>query len=147
MVQINTLAVYPLQFYPDLDRTRNDLIQYSRTFLSLQGIHYKEYNSQAFWFNNKGKQHIYYIKSRIIINAIRFHKCNPKYSRQQVNKKKLDALDFTLLQLPYADRSSQVKYIDIDLEQLGDNKLILFNLIVLGFSLKDKRFCLLSQTY
>ncbi|XTI91402.1 P-loop containing nucleoside triphosphate hydrolase [Cenococcum geophilum] len=45
---------------------------------------------------------------RIIINTIGFYKCNPKYPRRRVNKKKPDTLDFAL-------------------EQLDNDKLVLFN--------------------
>ncbi|KAF2179318.1 hypothetical protein K469DRAFT_694038 [Zopfia rhizophila CBS 207.26] len=52
-VQINALVAYPLQFHPDLNRTRKDLIQHGRTFLSLRGIHYKEYDGNAFRFDDE----------------------------------------------------------------------------------------------
>ncbi|KAF2174657.1 P-loop containing nucleoside triphosphate hydrolase protein [Zopfia rhizophila CBS 207.26] len=139
-VQINVLATYPLRFHPDPDRTRNDLIQHGRTFLSLRGIHYKEYDGNAFRFDDEGKEHVYRVKSRIMIDAVGFHECNPKYPRRRVNEKKPTALDIFSFGPPLSDEGSQVKYVDIDPEQLGDDELIMFNPTVLGFSLKDKRF-------
>ena len=109
-----------------------------------RGIHYKEYDGDAFRFDNEGKEHIYRVKSRIMIDAVGFHECNPKYPRRRVSEKKPNVLDFGSLWLPHADEGSQVKYVDIDPEQLDDDELILFNPTVLGFSLKDKRFRLLS---
>ncbi|KAF2193617.1 P-loop containing nucleoside triphosphate hydrolase protein [Zopfia rhizophila CBS 207.26] len=139
-VQISVLAAYPLRFHPDPDGTRNDLIQHGRTFLSLRGIHYKEYDGNAFRFNDEGKEHVYRVKSRIMIDAVGFHECNPKYHRRRVNEKKPNAFDLFSFGSPLSDEGSQVKYMDIDPEQLGDDELILFNPTVLGFSLKDKRF-------
>lgn len=136
--RISALATYPFRFHPDPDKTRNDLIQHGRAFLSLRGVYYKAYDGEAFRVDDDGNMHIYHVKSRIMIGAVGFHECNPKYPRRRVNEKKPNALDLLSFGLPREDKGSQVKYVDIDPEQLGDDELILFNPTVLGFSLKEK---------
>ena len=146
-IWISALSAYPLQFHPEADKVRSDLIRHGRTFLSLRGIHYKEYDSRAFRFDDEGKQLIYQIKGRIIIDPVGFHECNPKYPRRRVNEKKRSDSGILLFGSPYMDERCQIKYVDINPEQLGDDELILFNPTVLGFSLSEKRFCLLSPAY
>ena len=136
-IRISALSAYHLQFHPEADKIRSDLIQNGRVFLSLRGIHYEEYDGQAFRFDDEGKWLIYQIKSKIMIDPAGFYGSNPKYLWKQVNEKRASFGSH------HMDKKWQIKYVDIDPEQLGDDELTLFNPTVPGFSLGEKRFCLL----
>lgn len=137
---IDLLEAFPLRFHPDVESVREELVQCGRTFLSLRGIHHRNYEGDAFTLDDKGNINPFHVKGEIIIDAVSFRDYNPKYPRRRVNEKRPAPLD-VIFGLPDSHRSAEVKHVDIDPEILGDDELVLFCPTVLGFSLNEKAFC------
>ncbi|SPO06572.1 uncharacterized protein DNG_09262 [Cephalotrichum gorgonifer] len=81
--QIEHLQAYPLQYHPEKDRVRRDLIRYGCTFVSLIGIHHRHYKGKAFFIDIENDDEIVarYIKGRIMVDKICFQERMPNYPR------------------------------------------------------------------
>src|SRR5262249_31946208 len=138
-IRIDLLSAYPFQFHPNLEEVRKDLIECGRTFVSLMGIHHRQYEGYAFRLNDKGQINSRYIKSRIMIDAVGFQECNPNYPRPRIHQNKPISIDLRTFEPVPSD--GDVKCADIDPKRLKDNDLLVCSPTVLGFSLDDKEFC------
>ena len=77
---------YTVCLFPILNIIRRQLIKYNRQYISLIGIHYRQYEGMAFYFNNKGEIVRRYIQGKIIVNTICFQKNKPNYPYPRVQK-------------------------------------------------------------
>lgn len=150
--RIDTLGVYPLQFHREAKKLKTVLVQDGRIFLSLRGIHHCHYHGLAFRLDDRKEMHTYQINSRIMIDTVGFHESNPKYPGRRVRTKKstsfmLDAIwgEGSKVERTDLNETNQVKRTNIDPEDLDDKALIFFSPLVLGFSMKDRLFRMLSR--
>ena len=140
--QVRLLSVYSFRFHPEAASVKEKLALCGRTFLSLRGIHYRDYDGDAFRFDNKGNQRVFNAKGRVMIDVVGFHDANSKYHRRRVSNKRPSPLD--IFGSSHLDESSQIKHMEIDADHLDDDELILFNSAVMGFSMKTRMWCKLS---
>lgn len=59
--RIELLSVYPLEYHPEPDTTRRQLIECGRKYVSLMGIHHRQYDSTVFYIDDEGEIVRWYI--------------------------------------------------------------------------------------
>jgi len=52
--QIQHLPAYPFQYHAEKEKVRQELIRCGRDFVSLMGVHHRQYEGKAFFINDKG---------------------------------------------------------------------------------------------
>jgi hypothetical protein len=132
--RIEHLQAYPLQYHAEQGRVRQELVRCGRNFVSLMGIHHRQYNGKAFFVNEKGEIVGRYAKGRIMVDAIGFQECKPDYPCPRVHKVKKRYSWAT------ADTEDQFKLEDIHPDQLGERDFLICSPTVFGFSLDSKAF-------
>jgi hypothetical protein len=131
--QIEHLRAYPLRYHADKDKVRKELIQCGRTFVSLIGIHHRQYEGKAFFIDDEGEIVARHVKGRIMVDAICFQERMPNYPCPRVQRVKPK---FSVL-----GRCDTIKLADINPTEVDEAELLICSPTVLGFCLSSKRFC------
>ena len=76
--KITSLPCYPLQYHKDEAKTRRELIERGKKFVSLGGVHYKSHEGMAYYKKKKGVVKIH-INGRIMVDARIHRRINPNY--------------------------------------------------------------------
>ncbi|RSL40789.1 hypothetical protein CEP54_016019, partial [Fusarium duplospermum] len=84
--RIDFLPAYPLQYHQDYDGTVQELIKNGRRFISLAGIHHRQYKGLAFYVNNKGEIIKHHVDGRIVVDAVGFKEEKPGHPQPVVRK-------------------------------------------------------------
>ena len=84
--KINTLDVFPLQYHEQTEKLKDALTARGRKFISLIGIHHRNYKGIAF-IKQKEKYDKVYVGSRVMIDACEFKQVNPNYSSLRINSR------------------------------------------------------------
>ena len=133
--KINLLDAFPLQYHPDSDEIRTELLECGRKFVSLKGTHHRHCRGIAFVMEDGAPVKVF-IDSRIMIDAKFFKKMNPNYSRPTV----IECFDVW----GFADDPAFVKIVppatsdSIKRTYLSHDDLLICCPTVPGFSLEDK---------
>lgn len=132
--QIEHLQAYPLQYHPEKERVRRDLIQYGRTFASLIGIHHRYYKGKAFFVDIENDDEIVarHIEGRIMVDRICFQERMPNYPCARVQK--VRPIFST------SGRCDSIKLADINPSEAKETELLVCSPTVLGFCLSRKQF-------
>lgn len=130
--RIELLSVYPLECHPEPDTTRRQLIQYGREYVSLIGIHHRQYDGTAFYIDDEGEIVRRYIQGRIMVDAICFQENKPNYPCPRVQKVRPK---YSVL-----GQCAMIKLENLDPDQLTENGFLICAPTVLGFCLKTKTF-------
>lgn len=77
--RIEFLPAYPLQYHPDHERVAGELTECGRRFVSLFGIHHRQYEGTAFYVDNEGEVLKRHVKGRIMVDAVCFQEQNPNH--------------------------------------------------------------------
>ncbi|KAI8956826.1 hypothetical protein F5Y11DRAFT_364727 [Daldinia sp. FL1419] len=131
-MRIELLPAYPLQYHPEAKEIRNQLVDVGRKFVSLLGIHHRQYTGRAFDIDDEGEIVASHVDGRIMIDSACFHENKPNYPCPRVQKVRPK---FTVL-----GRCDAVKLVNLDPAQLAPNDLLICTPTVLGFSLEKKAF-------
>jgi hypothetical protein len=75
--KINTLDIFPLQYHEQAEKLKDALIVRGRKFISLIGIHHRNYKGIAF-VRQKEKYDKVYVKGRVMIDASEFKQGQPE---------------------------------------------------------------------
>lgn len=134
--RIIDLDVFPLRYHPRRNKMKADLVERGRHFVSLLGIHYRQYRGNAF-FLERGEVTEIYANSRIMVDAAFFRENSPNYLRPRINgleeKKALSDGWFA-----YSIPEPQVK--SRELPELTDGDLLLCSPTVRGWSFGNKQW-------
>lgn len=84
--RIDFLPAYPLQYHQDCDGIAQKLIENGRRFISLAGIHHRQYEGVAFYVNNKREIVKHHVDGRIMVDAVGFKEQNPGHPQPVVRK-------------------------------------------------------------
>ena len=136
--RISTLKAFPLQYHPDKDRAKAELLGYGRKFISLLGAHHRHSRGAAFYMKEREAVKVS-VDSRIMLDAAFFRKMNPNYIRPQPDelvKKKADDDDY-FENFPESSRG-QVKDNGVEPTRIEEDDLLICCPTVPGFSLGDK---------
>ena len=71
------LSGFPLQYYPEPDTIRKQLIEYGRKFINLMGIHHRWYKGTAFYIDMEGEMVRRYVRFRVMVDTICFQRPTP----------------------------------------------------------------------
>jgi len=82
--RISSLDAFPLEYHPNKNDAKAHLLECGRKFMSLMGVHHRQYRGDAF-FMRKGKPIKVPVNSRVMIDAIYFREANPNYAKPRVN--------------------------------------------------------------
>ena len=133
--RINLFEAFPLQYHRNATKVTKSLIECGRTFVSLIGRnYYRHYQGQTFWKDEKGIIHNWFVKGRIMVDAVFFRRVNPNYDRPRVEQSWWS--DF----LGLDDAEENIKNSDVPPDELEDHDLLVCSPTVLGFSLNDKKW-------
>lgn len=131
---IEHLGAYPLRHHPERDEIRETLIQCGRTFVSLIGIHHRQYEGKAFFIDIDNDNEIVarHIKGRIMVDAACFQERMPNYPCPRVQN----------LRPKYSrlGRCDVMKPSSIDPERAEESELLICSATVYGFCLSSKQF-------
>jgi hypothetical protein len=140
--KINTLDVFPLQYHEQAEKLKDALTARGRKFISLIGIHHRNYKGIAF-IKQKGKYDKVYMESRVMIDASEFKQVNPNYSNSRISSR-ADLFEepflhdlFLRWDTPSND-SNAVKTNGIAPNETKGEDLLLCSPTVLGFSFSNK---------
>ena len=68
--RIELLSAYPLQYHPERDQIRSQLVECGQKFTSLLGgHHHKQYKGIAFDYDDKGKIVSYHVEGSIMVDS------------------------------------------------------------------------------
>jgi uncharacterized protein DUF7025 len=142
--QIEHLPGYPLRYHPEKDKVRTELIQCGRTFVSLIGIHHRQYEGKAFFIDDEGDVISRHIKGRIMVDAICFQERMPNYECPRVRTARPYSEYMSLWQ-QYAGPTrlcgSITNLANINLSEAEETELLICSPTVFGFCLSSKQFC------
>ena len=130
--RIELLAAYPLQYHPEKDETRNELIRRGCKYVSLMGVHHKQYLGRAFDYDNEGEIVARHVEGRIIVDAVCFQESKPNYPCPRVQKVRPR---YSIL-----GRCDAIKLADLDPAKLEQNDHLICSPTVFGFSMESKAF-------
>lgn len=133
--QIEHLQAYPLQYHPEKDRVRRDLIRYGRTFVSLIGIHHRYYKGKAFFIDiDSDNDEIVarHIEGKIMVDTICFHERMPNYPCARVQRVRP--------RYSASGRCDSIKLVDIIPGEADETEFLICSPTVLGFCLSNKQF-------
>ncbi|KAL9583119.1 MAG: hypothetical protein Q9212_002892 [Teloschistes hypoglaucus] len=136
------LPTYPLQYYPNAMKARQELIKSGELFESLSGYHYKHYKgvgvASALWGRSK-----YNVDSRIIIDTYAWNRFNPNKNFE------LYTLTDCRPSRPWSGKDDSKDECEEQEDEgceerneafLTDDQLLLCSTTVRGYSLKDKKW-------
>jgi hypothetical protein len=138
--RINTLTLFPLEYHPDKDKVKAELMKCGRKFISLKGSHHLQYRGRAFRME-KGRPKAISMNGKIMVDAELFQKMNPNYTRPSINIPQKRPEDSGLTFWQSEEISDPVKINKVDPEEANDRDVLLCSPTVLGFSLNDKLWC------
>lgn len=143
--RISTLNIFPLQHHREESKVTTQLIQQGKNFMSLIGIHHREYEGTAF-FTRKGQLDRSHVKGRIMVDAVSFKEANSNYSKPGINESVLEATidedGMLLFTDPNSDTvSSSIKSDYPRVEDMKDTDLLICSHVVMGYSLGDQQWC------
>ncbi|KID82559.1 AAA family ATPase, partial [Metarhizium majus ARSEF 297] len=136
---IELLTIYPLQYHPEKDTIRKQLVECGRRYVSLLGIHHKMYTGRAFDYDEQGHIVSLHVDSKIIVDFDCFHESMPNYLSARVQEVRPE---YSVLGL-----CDVLKPVDIDPSQLKPEEFLACSPTVLGFSLEKKRFLEFAVNY
>jgi hypothetical protein len=96
--------------------------------------HHRQYQGQTFWKDEKGIIQHWFVKDRIMVDAVFFRRVNPNYDRPQVEQSGWS--DF----LGLGSDKEDIKNSEVPPEELEDHDLLVCSPTVLGFSLNEKKW-------
>ena len=139
---INSLDAFPLEYHSNKDKVKAHLAKCGRKFVSLMGVHHRQYRGDAFYMR-KGQPVKVPVNSRIMIDRVFFHEANPNYAKPRINESaKQDSSDDAWTIFGIDDRSKnqsdQVKSTGKDPAKMNEDDLILCSPTVPGFSYGNK---------
>jgi len=137
--RIQHLPAYPLQYHAEKETARRELIRCGRDFVSLMGIHHRDYEGKAFFINDKGIIVGRHVRGRIMVDAIGFQESKLDYPCPRVQK-----VTKRYAWLVSPDAAAQIKLEVVSPDQLEDSDFLICSPTVFGFSLGSKAFCTLS---
>ena len=140
--RIDSLGVFPLEYHPNIIEVQAHLVECGRKFVSLMGVHHRQYRGDAFYMH-KGKPIEVPVNGQIMIDAIFFHEANPNYSRPRISESgKYESTGLAGMFFSSDDdsakRSNQIKSNGKDPAEIKEDELILCNPTVPGFSYGNK---------
>ena len=140
--QIDSLGVFPLEYHPNRSEVQAYLVECGRKFVSLMGVHHRQYRGDAFYIR-KGKPVRVPVNGRIMIDATFFHQANPNYVRPRISESaKNESSDFAKIFFSSDDdsdnRPDQIKKNGKDPAEMKEDEWILCNPTVPGFSYGNK---------
>ncbi|KAI9726527.1 MAG: hypothetical protein M1835_003773, partial [Candelina submexicana] len=83
--RINSLDAFPLEYHPSKDEVKANLVECGHKFVSLMGVHHRQYRGDAFYMR-KGQPIKVPVNSRVMIDAVYFQEANPNYTRPRINE-------------------------------------------------------------
>jgi len=140
--RIDSLDAFPLEYHPKKIEVKAHLVECGRKFVSLMGVHHRQYRGDAFYMR-KGRPIKVPVNSRITIDAVFFQEANPNHTRPSINQSaKEDSSDIAWIIFGSNDRSTnqsdQVKSNGKDPAEMNEDDLILCSPTVPGFSYGNK---------
>ncbi|RTE68614.1 hypothetical protein BHE90_017007 [Fusarium euwallaceae] len=84
--RIDFLPAYPLQYHWDYDGITQELIENGRRFISLAGIHHRQYKGTAFYVDDEGDIVKRHVDGRIMVDGVGFQEQNPGHPQSVVRK-------------------------------------------------------------
>jgi len=140
--RISSLDAFPLEYHPNKNEMKAHLVECGRKFVSLMGVHHRQYRGDAFYMR-KGKPIKVPVNSRIMIDSVFFQEANPNYTRPSINQTaNQDSSDeaWTIFwsEDRSTNRSDQVKSIGKDPTEMDEDDLVLCSPTVPGFSYGNK---------
>ncbi|EDN08101.1 predicted protein [Histoplasma mississippiense (nom. inval.)] len=131
--RIENLPAFPLVYHPE-DNIRERLIASGRTFVSMLGSHYCQYDGTAF-FQQKNDLIRVPVNGRIMIDAPCFRNVNPNYPRLQTMKPEV----FDPWSGATKNKSvSRVRSNGMNPTEMEEDNLLICSPTLLGFSLFNK---------
>ncbi|KAI0767681.1 hypothetical protein C8Q74DRAFT_1370418 [Fomes fomentarius] len=155
-VKINTLDIYPIEYHHNPGQLEMALMARGRKWVSLRGIHHKQYHGPATYslsgIGGSKKAIKYNINSRIMIDRASFRRLNPNYEmpavksempNYQLGPDQYGNYPPTPPPIPYNPNSAVPTFqtrskIPRETNELTEDELLLTSPIVYGFSLADK---------
>ncbi|PPR04913.1 hypothetical protein CVT24_007157 [Panaeolus cyanescens] len=156
-VSITSLDAYPLAFHPDPAQLKQNVTERGKKWVSLIGIHHKQFDGIAAIKIGENKVIRHNVRSRIMIDRATFRRLNPNYVLPFPVHPKTDDPNattdsrFTQQQydeygtpLPPPIPGQQVDLVQIQSDEatpdveLTEEDLLLTPTVVFGFSLSDK---------
>ena len=139
---INSLDAFPLEHHPNKNEVKAHLVDCGRKFVSLMGVHHRQYRGDAFCMR-KGQPVKVPVNSRIMIDRVFFQEANPNHTRPRIKESaKQDLSDGVWIIFGIDDRSTnqsdQVKSTGKDPAEMNEDDLILCSPTVPGFSYGNK---------
>ena len=135
--RIINLDTFPLPYHPRRNEVKAGLVERGRHFVSLLGVHHRQYRGNAF-FLEKGEITEIHVNSRIMVDAAFFRENNPNYLRPRINgleeEKALNDGWFAYVPEP------EVKSNGRELRELTDGDLLLCSPTVRGWSFGNKQW-------
>lgn len=136
---INSLEAFPLQYHQCVDE-KKELVNRDRKFISLMGIHHRQYQGNAF-FMDRGSPVTISVNGRIVIDAAFFRELNPNYTRPRIDELgKQNSSNCTWYSFDDFSKNQidKIKGNNMEPARLNDDDLLLCSPTVLGFSFGDK---------
>jgi hypothetical protein len=140
--RISSLDAFPLAYHPNKDKVKVRLVECGWKFVSLMGVHHRQYRGDAFYMR-KGQPIKVPVNSRFMIDAVYFREANPNYTRPRNNEPtKPDSsvgtwINFGGDDCP-ANQFDQVKSNGKVPTEMTEDELILCSPTVPGFSYGNK---------
>ena len=136
--KVDTLEAFPLRFHGHKEAVRKTLTERGRTFVSLKGIHHRQYRGQAFYID-EGRPIKCHVNGRIMVDAESFRQENPNYvipmerSRSKGELVLWDSYDWPSAMQPSVDKR-------VPDEDVQEDDLLIASPTVMGYSLGDQKW-------
>ena len=141
--RIDSLNVFSLHYHLNQNEVKTTLIECSRKFIFLMGVHHRQYRENAFYMYKK-LSNKFLVDSRIMINTIFFREVNLNYIMSYIEKSIPKILrtenEFMFFSIDNSSKkqSDRIKRNDKDPVEMMKDDLILYSFTVSEFSYKNK---------
>lgn len=140
--KVNSLDAFPLKYHSSKNKILAHLIDCGRKFVSLMGVHHRQYRGDAFYVR-KGKPIKIPVNCRIMVDAAYFQEANPNYTTPRINGSEHEnSSNNTYIFFENDDRSTnqfdQIKNNDKNSVDMTKNELIFCSSTVLEFNYDNK---------
>lgn len=140
--RINSLDAFSLEYHQNKDEIQPKLVECGRKFVSLMGVHHRQYRGDAFYMR-KGQPIKVPVNSRVMIDAVYFQEANPNHTGPRISELgERDSTDIGGISFWSGDeldnQSNQVKSNGTDPAEMKEEDLILCSPTVPGFSYANK---------
>lgn len=140
--RIDSLDAFPLEYHPNKIQVKANLVELGRKFVSLMGVHHRQYRGDAFYMR-KGQPIKVPVNSRIMIDAVFFQEANPNHTRPSINQSvKQDSSDWPWIIFEsddhFTNQSDQLKSNGKDPAEMDEDDSVLCSPNVPGFSYGNK---------